>query len=288
MTEASDATSAVEETMLSVGDQQATGIQEGQTETELAVADQMRTPGQWEEPELTLDSVEILSRFLMGVLVLGGDELMQRLRYFQEEIEAEPWLVGGDGDVDEESTTTLLRYLAIGLYARGQKRVTGALSRGIRFSMGTARWLMGRANRATDNRLTAPLRRSVSARMRGVGEETLVVIEEGRREERAARLLAGGTINDIIDDVLDYVAENPDIAASIRHVVAQQGVSLAGVVTDNTRTVTVSGDYLAEALVRRILRRSPRNELPPSPLAGEPQTMYSTEAPEYEEVVDGK
>ena len=90
MSDVIDGSDALEDTVLAAGDQQMTEVQEAQPGTELTVADQAGgEPGRWAEPELTLDSVELLSRFLMGVLVMGGDELMQRLRYFQKEIETQ-------------------------------------------------------------------------------------------------------------------------------------------------------------------------------------------------------
>jgi hypothetical protein len=140
----------------------------------------------------------------------------------------------------------------------------------------------------TDNWLTGPLRRSVATRVRGWGKGAVQVIKEGKREEQISRQLAGQTINEIIDEVVDYVAENPDMQEAIRHLVAQQGVGFASVVADNSRSVTAAADFLAERLVRRILRRTPRAQLPPSPLAGQPQTMYSADAPNPEEVADGR
>jgi hypothetical protein len=242
----------------------------------------------WAETELDLESVQLLTRFLMGAAFMGGDELFQRLRYFQQEIDAEPWVLDGDSSLDQASNVALLRYLAVGLLARGQKTVGNGFQRAFRAAVGTTNWAMGRADRLTDNPLTGPLRRRMAAQVQAFGKGTTQIIREGQREEQVSRRLAGQTINEIIDEVLDYVAEDPGIQESIRHLVAQQGVGFANVVADNSRTVTVAGDYLAERLVRRILRRSPRAELAPSPLTGIPQTMYTAEAPDTGEDNDVK
>jgi hypothetical protein len=284
-----DDSPSVPEGAVSVAEgQQATRTEEVMTGTGLAVADQPDVDqAHWTGQDLDLEGVQLLSRFLMGAAILGGDELIQRLRQFQKEIEAEPWRLSGDDDLGQESTTALLRYLAIGLYARGQKRVARGVRRGFRFALGTTGWALGGVDRLTNNRLTRPLRQTVSVRMRSLGEEAVQIIEEGKREEQNARLLAGRTVNEIIDEVVDYVAENPDMQASIRHVISQQGVGLANVVADNARLVSASADDFTEGIVRRILMRKSRRELPPSPLAGKPQTMYLPESPEQLEVGDG-
>ena len=289
MSETSDPNISVEGTLTVVEGQQETVAQTAEAGTGLATTDQsVVEPVEYAGQQLDADSLQLLSRFLMGALFMGGDELMGRLRRFQEEIETEPWRVDGGSNIEQESTAALLRYLAVGLYARGQRSVSKAARAGFRLSAGAATWLLGGANRLTDNRFARPLRRSASARMQSLGERALEVAKEGRREEQVARLLAGMTINDIIDLVLDYIATSPDVDELIKDLIGQQSVGMATMVADNARSVTVVGDYVAEGLVRRILRRAPRAELPTSPLAGKPQTMYKIEAPSPEEVANGQ
>lgn len=281
MSDTSDAIGVAEQTAVAAAGQQRGELQGVEARS---AADRARWAGQ----ELDLEGVQLLSRFLMGTVLTGGDALMQRLRFFQEQVEAEPWLLISDNNLDQESTTALLRYLAIGLYLRGQKRVGHGVRRGFRFALGTASWALGGVNRLTSTRLTRSLRRSASARARDWAEETVQIMEEGRREEQNARLLAGQTIDEIIDEVVEYLAENPDMQASIRHLIGQQSVGLANVMADNARSVSASADNIAESVVRRILRRTPRRQLPPSPLTGQAQTMYSPEVPSLAEDGDGK
>lgn len=231
--------------------------------------------GQQVPPQIEFENVQVLSRFVIGGLILGGDELLQRLRYFQREIEASPGQLGRGPDRGEETTADLLRYLAIGLYTRGQKRVARGVRNGLYLSLGVTSSILGGLNRVTDNRLTRPLRRSAARRMRRLEEETAVLIDEGRREEEVARLLAGRTVGEIIDDFIDYLSTNPEVADLIAEQLGQQSVGLVSVVGENARQLAVIGDNLSEAVVRRILFRKPRRELPPSPLLGRPQTMYS-------------
>ena len=44
---------------------------------------------------------------------------------------------------------------------------------------------------------------------------------------------------------------------------------------DNARSVALTADDAAEKLLRWLLRRKPRRDLPPSPVEGQPQTMYA-------------
>lgn len=231
--------------------------------------------GQQAPPDLEFENLQALSRFLIGVLLEGGEELFEILRSSQRGIEADPGLLVRGASQDQETTLDLARYMAVGLYARGQKRVARGVRDGFYFSVGAASWFLGGVNRLSDNRLTRPLRRSVAKRARRLGEEAALVVDEGRREEQKARLLAGQTVGDIIDEFLEYFATNPDVADEIRALIGQQSVGLASIAGDNARQLAVIGDNLSEAIVRRLLFRKPRRELPPSPLLGKPQTMYS-------------
>jgi hypothetical protein len=236
------------------------------------------------EPAVQSEDLQLLSRFLIGIALLGSDELMERLRYLQEELGADPDQQAGDVDPEQESELELLRYLSIGLFLRGCEAVLGGVRRGMQLTLGGTKSVLGGVDRLTDNPLTGPLRRSVAARARDLGEKASIVIAEGRREEQKARLLANHTIGEIIDEVIDYISESPEVEQLIKDMIGQQSVGLAGVVTDNARSVTVAGDYLIEGVARRLLRRKGRRELPPSPLAGEPQTMYTADALEPEEL----
>jgi hypothetical protein len=224
---------------------------------------------------------------LIGTALLGSDELMERLRFIQEKLEADPDQQMRDAGPEQESELELLRYLSIGLFVRGREAVLGSLRRGVQFTLGGTKTVLGSVDRLTDNPLTRPLRRSVAARARVLGEKASVVIAEGRREEQKARLLTNNTVSEIIDEVLDFVSESPEVEQLVQDMIGQQSAGLAGVVTDNARSVTVAGDYLIEGVARRLLRRKGRRELPPSPLAGKLQDMYSADTLETGEPEHG-
>jgi hypothetical protein len=220
------------------------------------------------------ENLQALTRFLTGALILGGGELMQRLRYFQREAEADPQHLPALAAANQETTGDHLRYFTLGLFARGQKRVARGLRQGLYASLDVTRSILGGLDRLTDNDLARPLRRPVESRLKALGQEAAQVIDEGRLEEQTARYLAGQTVGDVIDDLLDYFAENPEVADLVKRQIGAQSAGLAGVVAENTRSVTVVGDYALEGLVRRLLRRRMRRDLPPSPYMGKPQTMY--------------
>lgn len=243
------------------------------------------TPGQFlpqvtpkQGQPLEFENLQLLSRLVIGFLFLGGDELMQRLRFLQRQIDEEPRLSGSGMRPEEESSLDFMRYLAMGLFVRGEKTVARGVQAGVRLSMGTAAKVLGGLNRLTDNRITHPLRRPAEARLRKLGDEALQIINEGRREDQNARLLAGRTAADVIDEVLAYVIEDPELYRVLTAAVGQQGAGLANLVSENARSAAASGDSAAEGFIRRLLRRTPRKQLPPSPLRGEPQTIYTPES----------
>lgn len=228
--------------------------------------------------ELEFEDLQLLSRLLVGLLLTGGDQLLQIVRDLQQEIEVGPGL-WTPVVADDESTLDLLRYLTIGLLARGQKRLAKGVSKGLRLSLSATGWTLRTLDRWTDNRFTRPFRRPIETRLWNLEQETDLIIKEGRVEEQNARLLASQTVGEIIDELLDFMSENPDLAEFIQELIGRQSVGLAGVVRDNARQVSSTGDYIVEGVVRRLFRRRSRRQLPPSPLMGKRQTMYSLEIP---------
>jgi hypothetical protein len=238
--------------------------------------------------ERDAESLQLLSRLLVGLIVMGGEELMLRLRAYQQQIDDQPGMLEQVVDSDAETVLELFRFLSIGLLARGEKALVHGVYRGFRASYRSASWLLGKADSLTDNWLARPFRRPIESRLGRLEGRMGGYVDEGRLEEQRSRLLAAQSLSGIIDDVMDYVAASPELTGYITDLVAGQGAGLAGLVGDNARQLSATGDDAAERLIRRVLRRKPRQDLPPSPLAGKPQTMYSPQ-PETpgEDVDDG-
>jgi len=227
-------------------------------------------------PEMTGDSTanRALSRFLVGLLLLGGDELAQSLRDAQQGKETN----SAETVAEDETSGGLARYLTLGLLARGERRVSRGLRTAYYASVGTASWTVEKLDRWTDNRLMRPVRQPIEARIERWGEEAVTIIEEGKREEKESRALAAESVSAITEDLFDYLAESPELDRFVKELVGQQGMSFATIVVDNVRSLTLSADYLVESVLRRLLRRTPRLSLPPSPVEGQPQTMYRPES----------
>ena len=84
----------------------------------------------------------------------------------------------------------------------------------------------------------------------------------GRQEERHSRALVEQAFFQSVDGSLDYLSQNE----GIQELVQTQGTSLATDMIYEVRERTVSADNLVEGLIRYILRRPSRTELPLPPL----------------------
>lgn len=241
---------------------------DGATEQELQREASSNTKGQ---------EIELLSRLALGALLMGSDELTRRLQQAQQSLEAEPEFAQQDLDTGEETVVDLLRYMGIGLLAQGQRRMARRVRRGYYFSLGVTSWFVESLDRATDNPLVRPVRRPIETQLERLGQEIGRVVTEGRLEEQKARQLTEETLSETVEEVFVSVSDSPEVEILIRRVVGQQSAGLAGVIVGNTRRVSVSADNLVEGIARRLLRRKPRAELPPSPLLGKPQSMYALE-----------
>jgi len=237
------------------------------------------------QPQAESGEALLLPRMLLGLLLVGGDELLSRLKELQAELEAGTELAASEVVAGDLSERELLSYMAIGTLVRGQRRLLGGLQRGAQSSVATAGRVLRLFDQLTDNPLGRPVRRPVEKLLWNLVQEGERVVREGRREVHNARLLATRSLEDIISDAIDAISTNPELTVLIRRIVAQQSVGLADTIVDNTRQVTTTADGVAEGVVRRIFLRKPRRELPPSPLAGQPLDMY-TPRPESEGAED--
>ena len=216
----------------------------------------------------------LLTRFLLGLLLVGSDELAARLQALQSELEAGTGLAASEIVSEQTTTRELLGYMAVGMFVRGQKRLSRGIRRGVRLSMGMTGRALGIVNRLTDNPLGRPVRRPVESLLWNLVQEGEQAMREGRAEAQNARLLAGRTLAEITDDLMEYIIENPELMVLIRRQVGEQSTGLANTATDSARQLGAGADGAVEGAVRRLLRRPPRRELPPSPLPGNPQTAY--------------
>jgi hypothetical protein len=103
-------------------------------------------------------------------------------------------------------------------------------------------------------------------------------IMEGRREAQTSRQLAGRTVQEIVDDVVEAMIENPELMVSVERLMRHQGAGLTGTLVGNTRQMTASADDLAEGVMRRLLRRGPRPALGSDSAAVDGKALPSADA----------
>ncbi len=212
------------------------------------------------DPEF--DAYMAVVRLLIGGTVEGAAELARRLERWEAELsaaEGEP----GPGEIHRPGDVA--RYMLVGLALSagdGARRQAVKLAQAsdvlLRFSGSMAQPLV-------DNRLTGivgrPLDRAFNRLVERGRQSVNRWVELGRNEEPAARRLARKTYAELVDEFIDHLAENEELA----ELVQEQSASLAAEAVDEFRSRTVSADEMAEKIVRRILRRPPRRELPPPP-----------------------
>ena len=216
--------------------------------------------------------MQLFSQFLVGLVNFGVDELMERIHYFDDEIKSDPAGPDLDKQIDqaEEAIETIFRYWVIGTLLWGERTALSVSYRTFRKSLDVGSYFWRTADRTTDNFLLRPVRRPFERLSAGLRKDAVARINEGRNVERRGRVLAEQTVNDIVGDFMDYLSENPDLV----DLISESGMGLAGNVMDNGRQIGALTDTLVENVLRKVFRRPKREELPPSPFDGMPQTMY--------------
>jgi hypothetical protein len=209
--------------------------------------------------ELEEQDLRILLRFLIGSAIEGNAEFWRRARLWQAEQERaqHSWVAV---PVDEESEADHVRYALLGMFSQALDYGGGVLKSLNRASGGVYASLSRALAPLTGSRLMHPVRDNFDyLAKRG---ESLVEtwIDVGRREERMSRgMVREQAYEDVVDDVLDYLAQKPEV----RDLVQQQSVGMAGEVLGEVRERSSDVDAYLEARANAILRRSRRDDDPP-------------------------
>lgn len=112
-----------------------------------------------------------------------------------------------------------------------------------------------------NSRLFSPVRNRINRWVERGEDEVSRWIETGKREEQLGLVLTETAIHDTVDTSINYMAGNEEIQVLIQ----SQSVSLLDEIISEVRERSVSADDLIESILRRILRRPLRSELPPPP-----------------------
>ena len=211
------------------------------------------------------DALRALTSLLVGGAIEGTSQLTARLRQYQEAIRQEAAEIGEESDeavATDEDELVRLRYALVGFIFDAQAALRRNVSLWAKLADRSTRITNRVTQPVTNSFLFSPVRRRYNGLIRR-GEESLARwIEDGRIEEPPSRQLARMTYVELVDEFIDQLAKNPQLQS----VITQQSIGVASDMRDEVRERTVTADNLMEGLVRRILRRTPRAELPgPSP-----------------------
>ena len=247
------------------------------------------------EPEV-FDAYRSAVRLLVGLVLVGGDGLVGRLREWET---AHP--LGGSAQAEAEPDGDLARRALIGMAFETAETVRQAAlgAAGLSVSVAGAMWSVLRpiTGSALFRPFWSPVRSMASRSEARFGRYYRV----GRSEEQRSRKMADEVTGLLIEDIVRYVADNPGVKAlidtqvaglathpdtldplvqavgdryiaylnehpdDVQNLVQGQAVGMATEVRDDVRTVTVTGDTFLETLARALLRRTPRADLPPPP-----------------------
>ena len=222
-----------------------------------------------------------LTRLIVGAVEVGAEEFLRRVqtwnreswqvptRKWAQDADDDLWVVDGAGllaapavadePAAEDARAVVLRQLAVGMIFEVQDR----LVRGLDYLS----LVLGYVDRRTAEPIRwfghRPVVRPVVRRLelladRGAQEVTRWRTR-GRAEETWSRAMANTAFTEIVDEVLHYMGDNPEVMKLVQ----TQSTGLATEVMEETRERTVSADTVVEGIVRSLLRRTPRNELPP-------------------------
>lgn len=196
-----------------------------------------------------------LLRLLLGGTLVGADQLRDRLRRWEEVSRPTPTdRAQTQAAASPHTTAPSLRHALIGIAFAAETRMRQGFST-----------MRARAARLTDDANLAYTRLTLSARgtpldvVRVRLDELLFAAltevdrwtAQGSRAEQQARRMAEQAVGSVVDELFDSMARNPEV----RHLIEQQGASMAGTAVGDVRERTASADLWIERLAHSVLRR---------------------------------
>lgn len=234
-----------------------------QTELEQLIAE-------WQMSDADAQTLRSLTRLLVGGALLGWDELRAHLRAWESEVDQQhPWQ--GETlwveleepnqvepvEISRKQVRHTLLGLAFELQDRWVRRSRSAVSVAGRLTSTMASPVVGRIER---NPRWRPLRNRYERLIEKGETVTQRWLDRGQYEEARSRRLVEIAVKRSFDTTMDELGNAP----ALEELVRKQSAGLGQTAIEEVRARTVSGDILAEHLVRSILRRKPRRELPPT------------------------
>jgi hypothetical protein len=219
------------------------------------------------------DELRSLTRLVVGAVDIGIEELRERLRKWEEQIDLAkakqktkssqpPAQLSAEQPVaTEPESDQLLRYAVTGMLFDAQVIVKSGVGKAVKVGRGVRRRTSPIIRPIASSRLLSPVRKRYR-KMVSIGQQRLDHwIEIGRQEETHSRMLAQTALTGTVDEAVDYMAEMP----GVQQLITGQTTSIAGEIAEEIRERTVAADILLEGLARMVFRRKPRYKLPPPP-----------------------
>jgi hypothetical protein len=208
----------------------------------------------------------LLSRLLVGGIGAGYEELLSRLQDLDRQISEELALVesrenqskiGPESEEVNLSSVNYVRLALSGLIFEVQRAVPKQLSNIRRLET----WALKKAKPVRNLILDNPVGRYFNERFDYLADRGQSTVERwveiGYEEDPHNKLLAQNTFIGIVDSIINYLTENPEV----QELVKTQSTSLANEMVVEVRERTVSADTFIEGLARAMVRRVPRSTI---------------------------
>ncbi|HEX5159878.1 MAG TPA: hypothetical protein VFW17_21900 [Ktedonobacterales bacterium] len=209
------------------------------------------------------DTAAALLRLLVGGALVGARELRLRLERWQQ---ATPDAASIQAVAPRtNSPSDALRHTLMGMMFETESRMRRRFSNiGRRLARASQEANRFYATAMSDMRYTPldPLR----ARLEETVYRATMTLDRwadrGRMEEQQSRDMTQEAVVSVIDELLDYMARNPEV----RELIEQQGMSMAETAVDEVRERSATADMWIERIARGLLHR-PASENPEQPAA---------------------
>jgi len=244
-----------------------------------------------QEPVPGMETYQSLARLLVGATILGGDELLSRVRAWEEQHSQ------GDGktpSIEDETATDQLRYALVGLLFEAPETAARGVIRTAEMAESVAQSGERVLGPVLQSRLFGPVRRRGQKMQERVKTSVDRWVEVGRVEEVVGRDMAEDLTPQLLDPLvqklgdqyIEYLRDdNPD---QIQELIAGQTMGMTTEFANEVRQRTVTADSIAEKFARALLRRTPRQDLPEPPPDVQKQVTFKSVEEKREHLMQGE
>jgi hypothetical protein len=227
--------------------------------------------------ETSINTGLSLTRLVVGGVLAGIDAMMDRLLTWEQRRRTPPETLrkrnrgGLNTTLDEERFRVAsysydpayerARHMWVGLVFISQERLSKGFRRLGRFPQTVFGWLQPVIHPLARGPLWRPLRYGLERLSKRGETEVERWVAIGKREEANSRQLVEIAVQHTVDQSIHYLTLNEEV----QELVKIQSTGLADEAIEELRERSVSADSFLEGLVRFVLRRRPRIEIPPPP-----------------------